>query len=799
MLFRDTQYALRSFLKTPAFTILAVLTLALGIAANTTVFSWVDTLLLRPFPGATDADRLAIVHTIQSGAPNGGNALSYFDWLDYRSSLKSISGLAVHSDVVFSVGEAPRAEALWGESVSADYFTVLGIRAAHGRTFTTDDAAVVVISDGLFQRRFQRSPKAIGATLRVNQHELTIIGVTPREFRGTMPGLIFDIWTPLSIAPMLGIQDLPAMQSRNNRWLYGLARLAPGHSIEQARAEAIVLARALEQTFPRTNRGVSMVVAPVWEFPSNAPGLLLKPLRILMGIALLLLLIVCANVANLLLARTLARRKELSIRLAVGAQSTHIARQLFTETVILSIAASGIGILLAAWMADVLPSLVPNVGVRVALGFSVSWRVLAFTGITCLVAATVAGLLPAVWWMRGTITQSRFQHNRARGLLVVFEVAVATLAVVSAGLFVRSFQRAHSIDPGFDRNNLVLARFYLASTGFNADQVQQFGLRLRDQLRSTPGVVNVAYADYAPLGTDAGPYNEIEVQGYTPQPKESMQVNRYRVSPGYFDVMRTSLVEGRDFMETDDAAAPPVIVVNQTFARRYFGGGSALGRHVKIGRAVTTVIGVVRDSKYFDVAEASRPHFFVPIRQRGPAGGQLYFFVRAAISQASAISVLRRDVAAVDSRAAAFDAMPFSEWSDVTLLPHKVAATLAGGLALIALLVAAVGLYSVMAYAVSQRTQEIGIRMALGARPLDVLGDVLLRGLALTAVGLAAGTAVALAVTRVVSSMLIQVSATDPATFGGTALFLISVAAIASYLPARRATHVDPIEALRRE
>jgi predicted permease len=799
MLTRDIQYAIRSFLKTPTFTVVAILTLSLGIAANTTVFSWIDALLLHPFPGATDAGRLAIFQSVQTGAPNGGYALSYLDWQDFRSSLKSLSALAVHSDVVFGVGDAPRAEAAWGESVSTNYFDVLRMRAAHGRTFTADDTAVVVISDGLFQRRFQRNPKIIGATLRVNQHELTIIGVTPREFRGTMPGLISDVWTPVTIAPMLGVQDEPGMQARGVRWMYGLARLAPGYSVQQARAEAMVRARALEQTFPRTNRGVGMTVAPVWQFPTSAPGLLLKPLRILMGIALLLLFIVCANVANLLLARTLARQKELAIRLAVGAQSTHIARQLFTETLILSIAASAIGLLLAAWMADVLPSLTPNVGVRVALGFTLNWRVLAFTGVICLVAATVAGLLPAIWWMRGTITHTRFQHNRARGLLVVLEVAVATLAVVSAGLFVRSFQRAQSIDPGFDRNNLVLARFYLASTGFTPDQVQQFGLRLRDQLRNAPGVASVAYADFAPLGGDAGPYSEIAVQGYMPRPKESMQVNRYRISPGYFAVMRTPLVDGRDFLDTDDAAAPPVIVVNQTFARRYFGGGSAIGRRVKLGRNWTTVIGLAQDSKYFDVSEAPRPHFFVPIRQRGPGGGQLYVFLRSWKSPATVIAGLRNEVAAVDSRALAFDAMPFTEWSDITLLPHKVAATLAGGLGLISLLVAAAGLYSVMAYAVGQRTQEIGIRMALGARPLDVLGNVLLRGLALTSVGLAAGTAVALAMTHLFSSMLIQVSATDPSAFIGASLFLLAVAAVACYLPARRATHVDPIEALRCE
>jgi predicted permease len=450
-------------------------------------------------------------------------------------------------------------------------------------------------------------------------------------------------------------------------------------------------------------------------------------------------------------------------------------------------------------MADVLPSLIPKVGVHVALGFTLSWRVMVFTLVVCFAAAMFSGLMPALWCLRGSMNYTRFQHSRARGVLVMFEVAVATLAVICAGLFVRSFERAHGIHPGFDRDNLALARFYLPSTGFTADQTQQFSLRLRDQLRTMPGVSGVAYADYAPLGSNAGPYSQIEVQGYMPQPKESMAVNRYRVSPGYFAVMRTPLVEGRDFLESDDLAAPLVIIVNQSFARRYFGGVSPIGRRVRFGPKWATVIGMAHDSKYFDIAEAPRPHLFQPIRQKAPSGGQLYFFLRTATPPAPVIAGLRREVAAVDSRAAAFDGMPFTEWSDVTLLPQKVAASLAGGLGLIALLIAAVGLYSVMAYAVSQRTQEIGIRMALGARPLDVLGDVLLRGMALTSVGLTAGMAAALAATRLISGMLVQVSATDPVTFGGASLFLLSVALLASYLPARRATRVDPIQALHCE
>jgi len=815
-IWRDLQFGCRLFLSSPGFTAIALMTLALGIAANTAVFSWIDELLLRPFPGATDGGRLAVMQAVTQGAPNGANQISYPDYRDYRANLKSLSGMAVHHEDVFTLGESGRSEAVWGELVSGNYFDVLGMKPELGRTFTPDEDGdklnaypVAVISDGLWRRRFHADPKVAGSKLRINQREFTVVGVAAREFRGTMPGLVFDIWVPATMAPQLGVMSERGFRARGAQWLYAVARLEPGASIAQARAEAATLARSLEKEYPKSNRGISVIVTPVWDFPSAAPGLLLKPLRILMAIALLLLLIVCANVANLLLARTMARRKELSIRLAVGAQGSRLGRQLFTETLLLAGVAAVAGLLLASWMADVLPSLIPKIGVHAALGFAMSWRVLGFTVLTCVAAAIVSGAMPALLWMRADVNSALkesgrggghgLMSNRARGLLVVFEVAMATLAVICAGLFVRSFDRARAIDPGFDREHMVLTRFYLAGTGYTTPQLLDFSRRLHDRLQTAPGVADVAYADYAPLGSSAGPYDEVVVEGYTPGPVESMQINRYRISPGFFRVMRTALVEGRDFAESDDAKAAPVMIVNQAFARRYFGGGAAVGRRVRNGRVLATVIGVARDSKYFDVAEAPRPHFFVPFRQQGSSTGQLYVFITTAGQQAPVMAGMRREVAAVDSNAGAFDVMPMSEWTDVTLLPHKVAASLAAGLGGISLLLAAIGLYGVISYAVSQRTQEIGVRMALGARPRDVLGGVLLQGMALTIAGLAVGMTGAMAATRVIASMLVNVSATDPATFMGAAAFLIAVALVACYLPARRATRVDPVNALRCE
>jgi predicted permease len=503
------------------------------------------------------------------------------------------------------------------------------------------------------------------------------------------------------------------------------------------------------------------------------------------------------------------RRKELTIRLALGAGGGRLSRQLLTETLLLAAVASLAGLVLASWTAGLLPALVPKVGRTVALDFTWNGRVLAFTTLTCVVAALASGVMPALLWLRSDANQALKEggrggsqgllSHRTRGLLVISEVALATLALIGAGLFVRSFQSARAIHPGFDRSNVVLARFYLAGAGFSTPQLQQFCARLRDRLRSAPGIEDVSYADYAPLGSNAGPYNDLEIEGYVPAQGESMNINRYLVAPGYFQVLRIPLLEGRDFADSDDRDTTPVIIVNQTFARRYFQGASPVGRRVRVGRAWTTVIGLAKDSKYFNVAEAPRPHFFAPYRQRAGTGQQLYFFIKAAGQPAQVMGGLRREVAAVDPTAAAFDVMPLTEWTEVTLFPQKVAASLALVLGLIALVLAAVGLDSVMAYTVTQRTQEIGIRMALGAQQRDVLGDVLGRGMSLTVAGLAAGIAAALAVTRLAASMLVNVSAADPVAFAGAALYLGLVALLASYLPARRATKVDPMVALRCE
>jgi predicted permease len=813
---QDLSFGLRLLQKSPGFAVVAVLTLALGIAANTTVFSWIDELLLRPFPGSSQSQQLALLEMITAGVPNGANQTSYLDYLDYRNNLKSISGLALHREDVFTLGESIHAQAVWGELVSGNYFAVLGVKPALGRVFTPEENGdklgaypVAVISYRLWRNYFHGDRSLVGKIVRVNRHELTVVGVAPPEFRGTMPGLVFEMWVPVTMGAELGMLDDSTFRDREARRFYGVVRLKPGVAIEQARAEAAAFSHNLEAMSPDTNRGVTAAILPVWEFHSAAPELLLRPLRILMAISVLVLLIVCANVSNLLLARSIVRRKEISIRLALGAGSWQLLRQLLIETLLLAGAGAIVGLWLAAWMGDMLPALIPKVSVTVAAGGQLNGRILAFTILICVGATLFSGAAPALLWLRTDVNETlreggrsgspSAQSHRMRDLLVVAEVALATVALVGAGLFLRSFRNARAIYPGFDKNKVLLTQFYLGSTGFSTRDMQDFFQRLAARLRSAPGVVEVSYADFAPLGSSSGPYDDAEPEGYVAGKGESMEINRDLVAPHYFDLLKIPLVEGRDFRDSDDRAAPPVMIVNQTFVRRYFGGGGAVGRRVRYRDKWFTVVGVARDSKYFNVAEEPRPHFFAPFRQISGNDTRVHLFVRVAGDPDAFTATLRREVAAVDPNAGAFFPMPLTEYTEVTMVPQRVAASLLAAMGLVSLALAAVGLYSVMAYAVTQRTQEFGVRMALGAQRSDVLRDVLRRGMKLTIAGLVAGIAGAFAVTRLVSSMLVNVDAADPVTFAAVAVFLALVALAASYVPARRATQVDPMVALRCE
>ncbi|MBL8233932.1 MAG: ABC transporter permease [Bryobacterales bacterium] len=811
----DFRHGVRLLAKHPGFTLVAVSTLAIGIASTTTVFSWIDTILLRPFPAVPAADGLAALELVTAGAPSGATRLAYREYQDFRDHMKTTAGMAARQEQVFSAGYVADGKPVWGEAVSSNYFDVLGVRPWIGNAFSTQqcgDSAgtcpVVVVSYSFWRDRLGGQPASLGKTLRVNRRELTVIGVTPPDFRGTVTGLRSDLWVPLTMSAELGL-GAKTLTDRGVRGLDVLLRLPPRVAIAECRAEAEATARQLAVMYPTTNRNVSATVVSVGEMRSGAAALLRLPLRILMAVSLLVLLIVCANLANLLLARSVSRMRELSLRLALGAGRWRLAGMLIGETLPLAVAGLSAGLPLAFWMADLLPALVPQIGVPLAVEVTPDSRILAFSASAALVVVLLSTLAPLLLSLRADVNttlkeggrgmlQGR-QSFRTQSLLVMSQVALASVSLVTAVLFLQSFRNARGIHPGFDRDNVLLARFYVSASRYSPEQMHQFFRNLSDRVTSAPGVLSAGYGDYAPLGSNAGPYTTVQVEGYTPQKEDLMMVSENLIAPGYLDTLGIPLVEGRGFNDRDTPDRPPVLIVSQAFARKFYGAASPLGRRVFAWGKWRTIVGMARDSKHFDPAESAVPYFYSPMIYSRNSSANVYFVVRTTGDPQTAIPILRREAMALDPDAMAMQPMPLKEWTDVTLLPQKLAARLMSALGLIALLLAAAGLYATMAYAVAQRTREIGIRMALGASMRAVLNRVLGQGLRGTVIGLAVGLLGAAAAARFIQSMLVQVSAWDPLAFGATAGFLALVALAACAAPAWKAARIDPLHALREE
>jgi predicted permease len=813
-LLQDFRFGFRMLRKSPGFTLVAVLTLAVGIAANTAVFSWIETVLLRPLPGVAGSSELV---SFETTTPNGESIPNcYPDYRDYRDHLTLVSGLAMATPIVFSVGEEDHAERIWGELVSGNYFAVLGVKPVLGRVFSPDEYGdkqggypVAVIGERVWQRRFQSDPGVLGRTIRVNRRQLTIVGVVPQDFRGSLSGLSLELWAPVVMAPELNAMPEWMLRDRQSRILFGIARLKPGVTPERAGAEARALANQLAKEHPQTNRGIGVTALPLAKGHFGAQSTLAGPLRILMAVCGVVLLIVCANVTNLLLSRATRRRKEFGLRLALGAGHSRIARQLFTENLILAALAAVASAPLAMALSSSLGYLVPRQGLPVALDIRMSLQVFAFTILLCLATSLLSGMAPALETTRvdlnsalkdgGRSGSAGARSHRVRSLLVISEVALALVAIIGAGLFARSFQLAGRINPGFDPRGVLVSQLYLSSAGYKVPERIAFCARLRQRLESQPGVTAVSYADYIPLGFADGAWEDLRIEGYLPGLSENMKIYRTVAAPGYFDVMRIPLLEGRDFTERDDRKSQPVIIVNQRFAQRFFPSGNPIGRKVHGWGQWFTVIGVVKDSKFHKPNEEQRPLFYVPFRQVYREDLAIAFYVRTTGDPNLALGIMRRELHEMDPGVGMIEATPLTEYITASLFAQKIAASLLGVLGAIALVLAAVGLYSVMAYSITQRTQEIGIRMALGAKSPDVLALVGRQATGMVLLGILVGSIAAAALTRVASGLLIDVSATDPLIFCGAAVFLAAVALVAAFVPAMRATHIDPNVALRRD
>ena len=813
-LLQDLRYAVRCLRSRPTFAAVAILTIAIGIGANTTIFSWLRALVLNPFPGATNPERIvAVENTAPDGEPI---TTSYLDFRDFRDNLRLVNYVTAHRGYLFSVGDAPNVERVWGEMVSGGVFDLFGIKPEAGRFFSLeeqDDAqnahAVVVISHHFWKSHYRSDLSAIGSTLRVNRTPLTIIGVAPENFHGSSTGLDYDFWVPLTLYGQMTHTGTWMLQDRNTRNFILLGRLAPGVTLEQARAEVQSFAKRMAEADADSNQGIGATTLPVWQSHFGVQSILVTPVAILMGVGGVVLLIVCANLANLLLARATGRLQEFGVRVALGASQRRLVAQLLTETLLMAFAGSLCALILAKWLGGALRWLLPAVERPAMLAPPLDGQLFAFATALAIVVTLLAGLIPALYSSRANLNETLKQGGRTgtlsvhghrlREAMVVSEVALAIIALVGAALFLKSFEKARSVDPGFSPDGVALAQFDFSTAGYSAVQTDTFCRRLHDRLLQLPGVTAVSYDDSPPLGFQGGNWETLEVEGYVPGPNENMKIYRDLVSPGYFESMKIPIVEGRDLDWHDDSAAPKVMIVNQEFVRRFFSNRSALGHRVHGWGEWFTIVGVAKDSKYHRVTENPQPYFYISIRQIFRPEYGLTFHVRTSGSVSESIASVRREAGAIDPGLTVFDAEPMTEYIAASLFGAKVTANLLALLSAIGLVLAAMGLYGVLAYSVAQRSREFGVRVAMGARPGDILRLILRESARLTLFGTVTGLILAALSTRIVANQIYSVSPLDPLTFAGVAVVLVTVALIASFVPARRAAKVDPMTALRCE
>jgi predicted permease len=810
----DIRFAIRQLRRNPGLAAVVVLTLAIGMGANTTIFSWIREVLLNPLPGAGDPDRVVALESLTPS--NDWTPTSHLDFCDLRDNAKLVESMAATYPTALAVGNENNTERIWGEVVSGNYFDVLSVRPELGRFFEgseRDDGqnanAVVVISHSLWSSHYHSQPSVLGTTVRLNRYPFTIIGVAPSNFHGSMPGFDFEMWAPTTTFKLLDSTNGWMLQDRKTRMFRVMARLAPAVTIDQARSEIHAIATHMAKANADTSKGMSATLLPLWKSHYGIQDSLRAPLGMLMGACIVVLLIICANVANLLLAHAISRRKEFCLRLALGAPRLRLVRQLLTETSMLALTGSLLGLLATLWLGSSLRWLMPASVAPRLLPSPVDSGVLLFATVLAFAVTILGGVAPGLHVSRETVTDvlnesgrggtGTAQSQRLRGLLVTSEMALAVIAIVGAGLFLKSFHLAKQIRPGFDSEHVALGSFDLAAASFDAQQADSFCNRLRERLETEPGITAVSYTDYVPLSIGAGSWEDLQIEGYVPGPSENMKIYRSLVAPGFFDVLKIPILAGRDFNWNDDRSHAPVMIVNREFVRRFLHNQYALGRKVQGWGAWFTIVGVVEDSKYYRLTEKPAPFFYVPMRQIYRPEFPFTFLVRTRGPVDQAVTALRQQASEVDPGLPMFGATSLTDFVGASLFQQRIAASLLGILASIAFLLAAIGLYAVMAYSVSQRTREIGIRLALGALGTDVLVMVARHAIAFLLAGLAAGIVAAAVLAQFVSSMLFAVSPGDLTVYLLAAFATMIIALAATSIPAIRAMRVDPMVALRYE
>jgi putative ABC transport system permease protein len=811
---QDLRYAVRMLVRTPWITLAVLLSLGLGIGANVTIFSWIRAVLLEPFPGVPDQSQLVMV----TGRRHGGisTSLSYPDYVDMRDAGDvfegGLIGITNYPGNQVSVGaerESEFAQQISAAIVSGNYFDALGVKPALGRTFRPEEDGaplahpVVVISHALWQQRFAGRAEVIGLPIKLNTRTFTIIGVAPRDFTGTFPMVIQDAWVPIAMEEWVG-GNPNWLKNRGLRWMAAMGRLKPGVTVAQADAKIRAIASRLEADFPNDNRNRTAVAEPSWSTTFGAPGLMRPVLVVLIIVVVVVLMLACANIANMLLARALGRRREIAIRLSIGASRWRLLRQLLTESMLLAILGGVAGLAFARWAARILLTFIPPSSVQLGLNVPFDGYLLLVTAGATICTAVLIGLAPALQGTRPDVVATLKdeassagggRRARLRSGLVVSQVTMTLLLLVPAGLFVRSLRQAQTIWPGFNTEHTLLAFYDLSQNGSAPETIAEFHRHVIERLESLPGVRSVTLASGVPLGPGGTGVSSVTIDGYAPVPNEDMNVPYNLVGPKYFETLEIPFREGRSLTAADRADSQKVAIVNDTMAARYWPGRSAIGGTVRTSTAAYQVVGIVRTGKYRQLSEQPTPYFYVPLLQNIRPYAAIH--VRAHGDPAALGSAVTSELRRLDPNLPLTSIMTMRQWMDWPTIPQRLAGTLLTAFGALAMLLAAIGLYAVMSYAVSQRTREIGIRMALGARPGDVWRMVLRHGITLAAIGIAIGLGGALLLMPQLSRLLIGVGPRDVVTFVVVSASLSVTAVIASLIPAERASRVDPIIALR--
>lgn len=806
---RDVRFALRMLRRNPGFSLLAILCLTLGIGANATVFSWIEGILLRPFPLVTQQERMMAVTGTNRGVA-GHDDVSWPDYQDFAKNCTLFDAFIVDriTGIALSVGD--RAERAPASIVSSNYFDALGVHPILGRGFEpAEDIGrnahpVTVIGYQVWRERYHGDPRIVGKALMLNGLPHTIVGVAPENFHGTFVGWAMQFWLPLSMQELFDPGGYK-LEDRGARWIEGFVRLKPGVSPTRAQSEISAVAKRLEDAYPATNRGRGVRLYPLWQTPFNNAGTLLPTLKISLAVAIAVLLIACANVSNLLLLRSFRRRHEMAVRLAIGSARRRLFAQLFTEGFILAAFAAASGFALAYTCRNLLVLLLPaRGGVSMYLPGGLDWRVLALSAGVCAVSTLLFALVPAL--QAGDIDLAGAMRAESGGVvgggrrallrssLVQVQVALSFVLLVGTGLLMRSLRAVEATNPGFSTANVLATTIDFAAAGYNRDRTRNFQELLVDRLQSLAGVQSAAFTGLAPFTVRSYQSASIAVEGYEAPPDRQITVESVGVGPSYFATMGIPLVAGREFARTDTGAAPPVAVVNEMMASQYWKGLDPVGRRFQAKGQWLRVVGIARMSKYRNLTEIPQPFYYTPLLQTGGGSG---LEVRTALPPETLTKALRSEIQKLDANLILGEVITMREQVDRTTAFRRTALgmfALFGGLAL---LLAAIGLYGVMSYTVSQRMREFGLRMALGADTADLLRGVVRHGLKLTAAGILLGIALAMVVTQLVANLLYHVSPRDPLTFAAAGAVMAIASLAACLVPAWRASQTDPVRALR--